>query len=296
MPVTHSLYRESGRITVNREACTKCGVCVRACPADVLKIENGVQASYDGFLGCIACGHCMMVCPENAITVTGRGVKPDDIAPLPHPDDCAEAVELEALMRSRRSIRRFENRDVDPDVLERIVSMAAMAPMGIPPWDVGCVTVRGRDNVRKLADSVVDGYEGFLKIFKPWLLKVMRPFMGAAKYEMFSNFVVPLAHAYVQGRQENRDLVFYDAPALLLFHHSPYTESADAVIACTYAMLAAESLGLGSTMIGGAPPILQRNKKLCRDLGIPPGNKPAMILILGYPAVRFHRAIRRRFT
>jgi nitroreductase len=70
----------------------------------------------------------------------------------------------------------------------------------------------------------------------------------------------------------------------------------DAGIACTYAMLAAESLGLGSTIIGGAPPILQRNRALCRRLGIPDSNTPSIALILGHPAVRFQKTIRRRFA
>ena len=65
--------------------------------------------------------------------------------------------------------------------------------------------------------------------------------------------------------------------------------------ACTYAMLIAETLGLGTTMIGGAAPILQRNPRLCRDLGIPTGHTPAIALILGYPATHFLRAVRRRF-
>ncbi len=84
--------------------------------------------------------------------------------------------------------------------------------------------------------------------------------------------------------------------ALLIFYHSPYADPADATIACTHAMLAAESLGLGSTIIGGAPPILQRNKALCRSLGVPAGNTPSISLIVGHPAVQFRRAVRRRFV
>lgn len=61
-------------------------------------------------------------------------------------------------------------------------------------------------------------------------------------------------------------------------------------------MLAAESLGLGTSMIGAAAPIIKRNRKLCQKLGIPAGNSPAIALILGYPAVHFRRGITRRFA
>ena len=83
---------------------------------------------------------------------------------------------------------------------------------------------------------------------------------------------------------------------MLIFHQSRYAEAADTAIACTYAMLAAESLGLGSTIIGGAPPILQRNRRLCGRVGVPDGHTPSFALIVGHPASRFRRAVRRRFV
>lgn len=296
MPIMHSVYRESGKPRIDPNTCSQCGACAKICPAEVLAMDDGnISVRDDSFFGCIACGHCMMVCPEGAITVTGRGISPDDLLPLPAPEKRAGADALAALMQSRRSVRRFSDREVEAELLERVVEMAATAPMGIPPWDVGCVTIRGREQVQQVAAEAIKGYEGFLKVFKPWLLSVMRPFVGRAKYDMFAHFVRPLAEMYVQAYREGRDTLFYHSPALLIFHHSPYAEATDAAIACTYAMLAAESLGLGSTIIGGAAPILQRNKALCQKLGVPAGNTPSITLVLGHPATRFRHAIRRRF-
>lgn len=297
MPIMHSMYRGPGKVEIDEHSCTQCGSCAGICAADVLAMIDGrVRVRDDSPFGCVACGHCMMVCPEGCVTVTGRGISPHDLLPLPAPEKRATADALAALMLSRRSVRRFTDREVDPAVTERIVEMAASAPMGIPPWDVGCVTVLGRDKVRELAAGIVKGYEGFLKIFRPWLLSPMRPFVGRPTWEKFRHFILPLAELYVGSSRAGRDALFYDAPAVMVFHHSPYAEAADVMIACTYAMLAAESLGLGSTIIGGAAPILQRNKALCLSLGVPAGNTPAIALILGYPDVKFQRAVRRRFA
>ncbi|MEI6195176.1 MAG: nitroreductase family protein [Verrucomicrobiota bacterium] len=187
-------------------------------------------------------------------------------------------------------------RPVDDEVLERIVNLTATGPMSIPPWDVGCVTVNGRAEVQGLSGEVLRGYEGFLKIFRPWLLALMRPFLSRAKYDQFAHFLLPLAQSYMRSRREHRDLLFYDVPALLLFHHSPYADAAEAFIACTYAMLAAESLGLGSSMIGAASPVIGRNPALCQRLGLPAGHKPAIVLIVGHPAVHFQHTVRRHFV
>jgi nitroreductase len=105
-----------------------------------------------------------------------------------------------------------------------------------------------------------------------------------------------LGRDIVAANKRGEDKVLYDAPAVLLFHVSPYADAADAVIACTYAMIAAEALALGSCMIGCVAPPLARNRKLCAKHGIPAGHKPALVLILGHPAISYQRAIRRRFS
>ncbi len=297
MAIMHSLYREGGTVRIDEQTCSRCHQCVFICPAENLCLEDGhVRVNADSPFGCIACGHCVMVCPKNSITVTGRGLSTEDLRPLPAAESRADSDALAALMQSRRSMRHFTDQEIEPALLDRVVDMASTAPMGIPPWDIGCVIVRGRDQVRTLAAEIVKGYEGFLKMFRPWVLTLMRPVMRKASYEQFKDFIRPLAQLYVTAYRQGRDALFYDAPAVLIFHRSDYTEETDSAIACTYAMLAAESLGLGSTIIGGAPPILQRNKTLSRKLGIPDGNKPVHALILGYPAIFFKQTIKRSFA
>ena len=297
MTVVHSVYREPAEITIDHSSCSRCGQCAATCPVEVLRLEGGrVIVSTDSLFGCIACGHCMMVCPEKSIKVSGRGLSPADIVMLAAATQTATSEQLGALMQKRRSIRYFEQREVERSTLKKIADMAASAPMGIPPWDIGLVTVCGRAQVRQLAGEIIGGYRDFLRSMPSWLLKALRPVLRKATYEQLNSFVRPLAETYVDHWHRGRDVLFYDAPAVMIFHHSPYADSADAMIACTYAMLAAESLGLGNTMIGGAAPVLKRNKALCRRIGIPAGNTPAIALILGYAANSFKRSVSRHFT
>lgn len=297
MAVSHSLYREPGNVTIDPATCTRCGACAHICPTEVLRLEEGaVQIHAESMFGCIACAHCMMVCPTGSVRVEGRGVSPADLVPLAPPEERADAEALGNLMQARRSVRHYAAGEPPRELLQRLVAMAATAPMGIPPWDVGCVIIQGRDRVQALAADIVSAYAGFLRLFRPWLLTLMRPFMKRAAYAQMQGFIVPLARAYVEERRAGHDRLFYDAPAVLLFHHSAYVDAGEAMLACTYAMLAAESLGLGSAMIGAAAPILTRQPTLCRKLGIPPGNRPAIALIVGYPEVHFRRGIRRRFS
>ena len=246
--------------------------------------------------GCIACGQCMMVCPNGSIVVTGRNIAPEDILELPPTDQRATREQLTALMLARRSIRNFTDDEVSREMLDRIISAASSAPMGIPPSEVGITVILGRSKVAELSRDTANGYAGMLKLMgNPIVRWLCRMLMKRATFERFDSFILPLGKVIVDGERIGEDYVLYNAPAALLFHFSPYTDSTDAVIACTYAMLAAESAGLGNCMIGCSSPILARSKKLKKKYHIPEGHTPALVLILGYHGHPHQKAIKRRF-
>lgn len=58
MPVINSRYREAGTPAIDEEHCSRCGACAAICPAEVLRMEEGmVRVADDSPFGCIACGH-----------------------------------------------------------------------------------------------------------------------------------------------------------------------------------------------------------------------------------------------
>jgi nitroreductase len=264
----------------------------------VLETHDGaVVADPNRGFGCIACAHCMMVCPTEAIAVQGRELERAALVPVPSRESNATPDQLESLMVSRRSVRRFKPDEVPRQALDRVIDAAATAPMGIPPWNVGIVAFYGRERVRELAEDTATPYRGLLRIMDNAVARrLMRTFSKRQTSQQMEGFILPLGRDIVAAHRNGGDKVLYDAPAALLFHTSPYADESDAAIACTYAMLTAEAAGLGTTMIGCASPALARRKPLLARYGLPPGNLPRIILILGYPAVHFHRAIRRQFA
>lgn len=84
-------------------------------------------------------------------------------------------------------------------------------------------------------------------------------------------------------------------PMLMLFHGNRWTMSCEqnAHLVCQYAMLTAVSLGLGSTIIGLIPPIVNRSKVLRERYGIPKENKVLTSLVVGHPRYRYRKSIHR---
>ena len=95
------------------------------------------------------------------------------------------------------------------------------------------------------------------------------------------------------------NLVNYDAPLAMYFYGTPYADPDDPIVAATYAMVAAEALGLGTCMLGGIHPMIQSGKKakVFRDKhGIKYASREGLFVIFGHPDVKYHKGIRRTFA
>lgn len=293
MPFPTAHEDGAGQVSVDADNCTGCGRCISACPAFILhKDRHGKAAEKDGAFGCIACGHCMMLCPHDAIHVHGRGLSPDDI--LPTPAKTASYDDLYALMLKRRSIRSFTDAPVSDDDCAKIVDAIKTAPMGFPPGDVTCFLLQGREKVEAFRQDVTQAIERSRFFFSAPFLALLRLFIGKYAYQSFKQTLRPLIDLILAKDKEGEDVLFYEAPTLLYIYSSAYMDPADAHIAATYGMLAAESLGVGSCMIGTVAPMFKAQKSLRQKWGIPDWHGGGICLILGTAKQSFPHVVKRK--
>ena len=300
MAIPTSRTKVRAEIRINANNCTGCGLCVSVCKDFGIEIANDkVKVNNYPIFGCIGCGHCMAICPSGAIEIFGRTLSPDDLFDLPDKVNTATYEDLQFFLQRRRSIREFKETPVDNDLIKKILDTAQTAPMGLPPSDVNVFVLNSKDKVRAFAEDFCFYLESMKWLVSDWFLLLVRPFWGKANDEIFRNFIKPMLHIFTENMRNGINLVTYDAPLAMYFYGSPYTDPADPIVAATYAMIAAETLGLGTCMIGSVHPFIQKGKKakeFRKKQGIKFASQEGLFVIFGYPQVKYNKGIRRTFA
>lgn len=300
MSIPTSRGKEPANIFIDIDKCTGCGLCVEVCSDFSFKIVNHkvVQSGIPVF-GCVGCGHCMMVCPTGVIAIEGRSLSPVQLFDLPDKSTVPTYESLLAMLQHRRSTREFKDKPVETEKINRILEAAQTAPMGIPPSDVHVLVLENRTLVHNFAVEFSTYLKGIRWMASNWFMAIMRPFWGKANDEMMHGFIKPVFDIYVDSMNKGDNLINYDAPLAMYFYGSPYSDPADPIIAATYAMLAGESLGLGTCMLGAIHPFIQKGKKarLFREkYGIKYPSREGLFVIFGYTDVIYKRGVKRTFA
>jgi NAD-dependent dihydropyrimidine dehydrogenase PreA subunit/nitroreductase len=282
---------------VDSEACKGDGICVDICPENVLELVGGRSATVAPRADdCILCGQCVAVCPCDALEMPKLAA--EDFGELAKPSfGYGEFLDF---LRLRRSVRVFRAKAVEKEVIAKVLAAAATAPMGLPPHSTEVVVLDQREELDFLLEELVKDYRAMVRAFSnPVGRAIIRLASGAEEYRTLEDHVVEVARwANEAYERDGTDRYMYRAPVLMLFHGSRWAMSYEenAHLVCHHAMLAAVSLGLGTTIIGLVPPIVDRSKVLRERYGIPRENRVLTSLILGYPKYKYRKSIRRELA
>jgi len=300
MSIPTSRDNEPANVFIDIDKCTGCGLCVEVCKDFSFKIvDHKVVKSDTPVFGCVACGHCMMICPTGVIAIEGRSLSPVELFNLPDKSTVPSYESLLAMLQRRRSIREFKDIPVEQEKINQILEAAQTAPMGIPPSDVHVMILENKTRVHNFAVEFSTYLNGIRWITSGWFLALMRPFWGKINNDMMQNFMKPVFHVYVDSMDKGENWINYDAPLAMYFYGSPYCDPADPIVAATYAMIAGESLGLGTCMLGAIHPFIQNGKKarLFREkYGIKYPSREGLFVIFGYTDVIYKRGVKRTFA
>lgn len=279
-------------IYIDENKCTSCGLCAAACPEKVIEQPEGGLPQAVAEQRCISCGHCAAVCPRGALTheaFPAGSVTPIDSGLLPGADATLE------LLRSRRSIRDFNDEPVSRELLQKVVDAARYAPSAHNLQFTHYTVVDDRKTLDKVTELTVDFYAGLIKQLrnplKRGLLMVLTRGGIKAAIEMLPDF-----ERIVAAHRDGVDAILHNAPALILFHSPEHATSSEctSVLAMHNAALACSGYGLGCFIAGFVMGACRRGRRVPELLGIPKDRKVFGVLAVGHPRVKFRSWVERK--
>jgi nitroreductase len=199
-------------------------------------------------------------------------------------------------VRQRRSVRSYKNKEVPRQDLEKLVEMCRYTPTGSNLQKVQIKVITNKEKIKKLSDLTVDF---FLRMIDQLENQVNT--LTAEKKEVpqdLQNQYTFLNRYRILGtaRDMGRDPILYQAPAIMLFHSppSPSTPKEDCIIAAQTVVLAAMTAGLGTCYIGLLRIAAENSPAVQEAMALPTGNTVHCIVIMGYPRLKFLKAVDRK--
>ena len=275
---------EKTHFKIDKNKCIKCGTCINTCSGMVIEFGNDgyprmKEFERFGWRGCWRCQHCLAVCPQGAISIFDKD--PKDSLSFPPKE---MVTYMEQLITTRRSCRRFLDKNVDPDIITGMLNAMSAAPTG--------------GNAQGVEYTVIDDKERVHEIWNSAYKTMDEKAKKHVYTHSFSDFY------YGKMKQSEKtvrkdDLLFCGAPHLFIAHEKSEGKWAeDAKVNCNIATAYFELLcnahGLGTAIMSYPAEVLNELAPEARQmLGVPKNHYMGLIIGFGYPETTYARGVQK---
>jgi len=265
-----------GLLIIDENKCKKDGLCARECSAALITFkENNIPMALPADEArCMGCGHCVAICPHDAL----RNIRiPEAGSPAIQPSLVINSEQAEQFLRSRRSVRRYHEKPVEKEKIQRLIEVARYAPTAGNGQPVEWIVISGEERLHRISTLTVD-----------WMRELIKNPQAVA--------AAPYLPTAVAAWDAGNDSILRGAPTLVTAIAPAYAGLGliDLTLALSYLDLFAQAMGLGTCWAGLVAGALENSAAVREAVGIPENYTHYYPIMLGYPAVRFHRLPERK--
>ncbi|MEN6524401.1 MAG: nitroreductase family protein [Anaerolineaceae bacterium] len=278
------------KIEIDPNICIQCESCVRICPSDVYKSDEGKPPQVAQPQRCIACGHCVAACPVDAIQ---HNRFPDSslfpIGDMPQPD----SQQILRIMQTRRSVREFVKEPVRKEQIQLILKAARSAPNASNFPTTHYTVVQDPEKLGQITELTLFYFANQLALLKNRFLTAVLKIIKPDLVEIGKTYK-PVFDEKLEEFKQGGDPILHHAPVLLLFHGAEGRSFAleNAQLAAQNAALMCHTLGLGCFYTGFVVITGRSDPSIARLVEIPKRNKIFVGLAIGVPAIPYQKGIR----
>jgi nitroreductase len=180
-------------------------------------------------------------------------------------------------LRSRRSIRSFENRPVEKETIQRLIEIARYSPTASNSQLVEWQVFNDKDIIKEFAKMTAD-----------WARDLLAKDSQASK--------LPYIPSIVAAWDAGYDAVLRGAPAMVVASapKEDLNGTVNLTLALSYLELAAPSMGLGTCWAGILNRALLGWPPLQKAIGLPEDHTHHYPMMLGYPRAKYFRMPERK--
>jgi nitroreductase len=180
-------------------------------------------------------------------------------------------------LRSRRSVRRFQNKSVEKEKILRLIELARYAPSSGNTQLVRWLVFTDKDQIKEFSRMTVD---------------CLREMLRNGRRSAIPPYIARIVSAWDAGH----DGVSRDAPVVIVASApgKALHGMADLILSMSYLDLAAPTLGLGTCWSGLFQRGLLEWPPLREAMGLPEGHTHHFPIMLGYPKIKYHRLPERK--
>jgi nitroreductase/NAD-dependent dihydropyrimidine dehydrogenase PreA subunit len=280
---------ENSIIKIDVNNCTKCKECVKDCVANLFYIEQDLLHIVDSFEDrCIECGHCEAVCPVNVIRL-----KFHEEGELEHTSVREEIPTYDKflnLVLKRRSIRRFKEKAIPKDLIEKLLKVGRYSPTGGNSENVYYTVVQDKNIVTTISKHITSRLTKLVNALED---PKGRDMLKKSKSEEEINQALenlPSIKRKLEMIEKGIDFWCWNGELIII--HGDKVEGgipSDTALAAAHIMLAAEILGLGACSLGYLTNFFNEYQTIRELIKIPSNHTVGYCFTMGYPDVKYKR-------
>ncbi|MCK4258915.1 MAG: nitroreductase family protein [Halanaerobiales bacterium] len=275
-------------ISFSKDMCIGCGICVEGCVEGVL-VNRGKKNTPEAVKPekCIKCGHCVALCPSDAIV--HHKMDMEQFIPIKKAVEITDDA-MENFLGAKRSIRRFSDKVVEKEKIERLLKVGRMAPSDNNSQERDFIVLSDQNLIQHLENKIVESYKNLLFWMNPVMRKICSLFTPNLMRELEK--VVLDFKGLIELAEKGEKPVFRGAPHVIFIYAPKGNIMAkdNCLASQDYMMIQAQTMGLGTCIIGYATGV---PKVLAKFLKIPKNHKVFGAITVGYPKLTFKKTVAR---